>query len=450
MKINHNTTSKNDCLPCDIPPLCRNHYFTGKLLTERDFTAEQKYMADKLRLHHVALHGWGVVCGLKVTPHPYCPDLRIVVEPGLAIDGCGREVRVPQRVEVLLPAPSPLFSEDPCPPDPAADELATEINGPGEKETPDQPTVTLYVGLRYVERGAELVPTPFSECACGSSSNQPNRICESYELQIFTDEPKCFELVRKEKEECEEQDAGAIYKSLLDGCPEPCDIDWIPLAVIRDFIPGYELKKESFHNRACRRRLPSTTALDRLIGCILKRIPTRTPTRIIEIGWTHRSEYQTHDFMRLFIGDDHGSSPGFVVTFDRPVRKEGITPRTFQAIAVRYIEKTYGAGQPEVVPATVRLNSERTKVHLHIDRQYARNRLDRTRFDLYLLLRCNAIVDDSGFPVDGELLAGVDSDGAYVAAFPTGDGIAGGLFESWIRVVHKETHEEAASYESRT
>ena len=298
MKTNHNTTPTNNCLPCNIPPLCRNHYFTGKLLTERDFTAEQKYMADKLRLHHVALHGWGVVCGLKVKPHPNCPDLRIIVEPGLAVDGCGREVRVPQRVEVALPPPTAVAVEDPCP----SDELEEEMNGLGEEHTTYQPMVTLYVCLRYVEWGAEQIAAPFNDCACGSSSTQPNRICEGYELTIATEEPKGFDLVRREKEAWDSQDPEAIYKSILDGCQEPCNVDCIPLAVIRDFIPGQELRKDSIHQRTCRRRLPSTTDLDRLIGCILKKIPTRNLTRITEINWTHRFEYHAYDFMRQFIG----------------------------------------------------------------------------------------------------------------------------------------------------
>ena len=435
MKTNHNNTSTNNCLPCNIPPLCRNNYFTGKLLTERDFTAEQKYMADKLRLHHIALHGWGVVCGLKVRPHPNCPDLRIIVEPGLAVDGCGREVRVPQQVELTLPPPTAISMEDPCP----TDELEEEKYGLGEEQTNYQPMVSLYVCLRYVEWGAEQMPAPFNECACGSSSTQPNRICEGYELTIATDEPKGFDLVRREKEAWDSQDPEAIYKSMLDGCQEPCHVDCIPLAVIRDFIPGQELRKESIHQRACRRRLPSTTDLDRLIHCILKKIPTRNLTRITEINWTHRFEYHAHDFMRQFIGE-HDSSPGFEITFDRPVHKDGITQRIFQAIAVRYVENMYGAGLPEVVPASVRLNEERTRIHLHIDPHYARNRLEKTRFDLYLLLRSNLIIDDHGSPIDGELLAGLDGDGEYVTKFPTGDGVPGGLFESWIRVVHHSDH----------
>src|ERR1700758_5441572 len=103
MNLTKKKPSANDCLPCNIPPFCRNNYFTGKLLTERDFTAEQQYTADKLRLHHVALHGWGVVCGLKVKPHPVCPHLRIVVEPGQAIDACGRQIRVSTEKELELP-----------------------------------------------------------------------------------------------------------------------------------------------------------------------------------------------------------------------------------------------------------------------------------------------------------------------------------------------------------
>jgi hypothetical protein len=431
MKTNKNTISTNNCLPCNIPPFSRNNYYTGKLLTERDFTAEQKYTADKLRLHHVGLHGWGIVCGLKVIPHPHCPTLKIVVEPGLAVDGCGREIRVPQHVELTLPVSTVLATEDPCPPD----EIEQQMYGPREEEMPDQPTVSLYVCLRYVEKGSEQTPAPFNECACGSSSTQPNRICESYELQIFTDEPKAFELVRKEKEAWESQDPGEIYKSLLDGCPEARDIDWIPLAFIRDFIPGQAVEKDSIHHRHCRRRLLSTTALDRLIECILKKIPTKTLTRIVEINWTHRFEYHGHDFMRQFVGE-HESSPGFEITFDRPVHKDGITQRIFQAIAVRYVENMYGAGVPEVVPATVRLNAERTRIHLHIDPHYARNRLEKTRFNLYLMLRCNLIIDELGSPVDGDLLGGLDGDGDYVTKFPTGDGVPGGLFESWIRVVH--------------
>ena len=432
---------KNDCLPCDIPPFSRNNYFTGKLLTERDFTAEQRYSINKLRLHHIGLHGWGVVCGLKVKPHPHCPERRVVVEPGLAIDACGREIRVPKEVELELPTdePSAVAIEDPCPPD-EADE-SNESTGNEEQTERSEPTLNLYVCLRYVEWQTDPTPAPFDECACGSNGTRPNRILEGYDIQILTKEPEGFEQVRAEKEKWESSDPHKIYESLFTGCPEPSDINCVPLAFISDFTPGEAVKAESIHIHRCRQLLPSTTVLDRLIRSILKTLPTGNLTKIIEIGWNHRREYHFHDFMRLFIGE-HGT-PGFEITFDRPVRKEGITPRTFQAIAVRYLENTHGAGQPEVVPATVRLNHPRTKAHLHIDQHYARNRLERVRFDLYLLLRCNQVIDDHGRPVDGNLLAGLDSENReYLGAtFPTGDGIVGGTFESWIHV-HAEKHEK--------
>ena len=441
--MNTKTTNyKNNCLPCDIPPLTRNNYFTGKLLTERDFKAEQHYSINKMRLHDLGLHGWGVVCGLKIKPHPFCPDLRVVVEPGLAIDACGREIRVPQEVELNLPTldPSSFAIEDPCPPDPFNQTEETTV----EENQPEQyrPTLNLYVCLRYSECQTEPTPAPFDECACGSNGTRPNRIVEHYDIQILQKEPAGFEQVRKEKENWEACDPQEIYESLFAGCPEPSDIDCIPLAFISDFTPGEKLKAESIHNHRCRPLLPSTTVLDRLVRYILKKIPSRNLTRIIEIGWTHRREYEFHDFMRLFIGE-HGS-PGFEITFDRPVRKDGITIRTFQAIAVRYPDNVHGAGQPEVVPASVRLNKARTKAHLHIDHHYARNRLDRIRFDLYLVLRCNQVIDDQGEPVDGNLLAGLDPENReYLAAtFPTGDGIMGGTFESWIRVVHGESQEK--------
>ena len=82
------------CVECDIPQLARNNYFTGKLLVERDFTDEQRYLLGKLRRHNQRLHGWGAVCGLKVKPHPTCPDRFVIIEPGTAIDCCGREILV--------------------------------------------------------------------------------------------------------------------------------------------------------------------------------------------------------------------------------------------------------------------------------------------------------------------------------------------------------------------
>ena len=48
-------------------PMERNRYFYGKLLTVRDFEAEQNYASAKRRLVNRVVHGAGVVCGLGVS-----------------------------------------------------------------------------------------------------------------------------------------------------------------------------------------------------------------------------------------------------------------------------------------------------------------------------------------------------------------------------------------------
>lgn len=426
MTMKHKKPKPNGS-PCDIPPFCRNNYFTGKLLTQRDFTAEQQYTIDKLRLHHVALHGWGVVCGLKVTPHPEHPDVKLVVKPGLAIDGCGRQIMVPEAVERELPtlAPSPGRLAVPST---RQDRRRADS---GEK------AIDLYIYLRYAEREEEPTPAPFSEGIGGGNVKKPNRICESYEIEVAIDKPDCFERIKPEMD-AGDKDYPGIYEGLLERSTDPSNIECIPLALIRGFIPGRALGPESIDNDTCRRWLLSTTSLHQLVPNILERMAGRKLTRIAEIGWTHCKRYSGHEFRESFIGEE-GSSPGFEITFDGPVRSDGIN-ESFQAIAVHYLKGSGGGGQAEVVPAKVRLSDDQTKAHLHIDGEYAENWLNRPQFDLYLLLRCNLVLDLRGLPVDGELLAKLDSDGEYVpAAFPTGDGLPGGLFETWIHVRNGET-----------
>jgi hypothetical protein len=171
------TTHRHDpefCAPCDIGPFTRNNFFTGKLLLERDFTDEQSYFVDKLRHHHRRLHGWGVVCGLKVKQHgtPGCRDRFVCIEPGTAIDCCGHEIvlRDEECVDLsLLPALQGI---------PANDET----------------THTLQICLRYRECGTEPIPVLYDECGCDDTRCLPNRILESYEVDLKVDPPAASDL----------------------------------------------------------------------------------------------------------------------------------------------------------------------------------------------------------------------------------------------------------------
>ena len=445
-----------ECLPCEIPASCRTSYYTGKLLTAHDFTEEQRYHIDKRRLHNLALHGWGTVCGLRVKPHPHCPALRIVVEPGLALDGCGREVRLLAEVELILPKPAETPKpQDPCPPDPSTtepvpepeDEAEDEPEGEGEEaeESRRKPhhghAGLLWVCLRYCEIAEQFSPAPFDECACASMAQKPNAICESYRLELTTKEPSCVEEIEKHHR-CDYDNCSELYESLLKD-RKPVPYDCIPLAVIRHYHPGCEVTPEMIDNWSHRPFLPSVHLLDRIAHCLIRKLPRHKLTRISNINWTHGSDLHCHEFLQRFIGQEHGHDQGFEIRFDGPVRPEGINRRTFQAMVVHHSTRPDHGWRMEIAPAKVEVLSDE-HIRLCIDREYARQHLDRHHFDLYITLKCNVIVDHHGRPVDGDLLARIEEDGsAYYVDAPTGDGVPGGLFESWIRVHGGEGHHEA-------
>lgn len=69
-------------------PRRRVNYFEGRLLSADDLRAEQQSARERAWLHNRMLHGSGVVSGLDVTVE----GDDIVVSPGMAIDGLGREI----------------------------------------------------------------------------------------------------------------------------------------------------------------------------------------------------------------------------------------------------------------------------------------------------------------------------------------------------------------------
>lgn len=160
------TRSQAPCPECDIGPFTRNHYFTGKLLVEADFTGEQHYYMEKMRHHEQRLHGWGVVCGLKVKQHK-CPDRFVIIEPGTAIDCCGHEIVVREQESFDL-----LQTH-------ALKEL---------KKQQDTGEHVLQICVRYKECPIEEIPVLYDDCSCDSTQCAPNRILESYEFDVLLDQ----------------------------------------------------------------------------------------------------------------------------------------------------------------------------------------------------------------------------------------------------------------------
>ena len=169
------TTGGHDgyCMACDVRQMARNHYFTGKLLVERDFVDEQNYFIGKDRRHNKYLHGWGTVCGLKVKqhPNPACRNQYVLVEPGVAVDCCGREILVENETTVDFRL---LFLEE-----------WRRLHGPAAD--PDDFEHILQICLRYVECPTEDVPALFDDCNCDETGSQPNRILETFEIGLRLD-----------------------------------------------------------------------------------------------------------------------------------------------------------------------------------------------------------------------------------------------------------------------
>ncbi len=79
----------------------RNRYYTGKMLTSKDFQTEQTYMNQKRGFLNQMMYGTGVVCGLSVKK---LDEISFMVESGVAIDEQGREVIVPISIVKKLSA----------------------------------------------------------------------------------------------------------------------------------------------------------------------------------------------------------------------------------------------------------------------------------------------------------------------------------------------------------
>ena len=138
-------------------PFERNRYFYGKLLTVRDFEIEQKYNNDKRRLTNRLLHGSGIVSGLQVV---YVDEKTVSVEPGLALDGSGREIVVSSPVTQKL----------------------SLLQGFSENDF----SQIAYLYIAYDEKGKE----PVHSVAKAEEESEYNRVAEGYRLFITNTPPE--------------------------------------------------------------------------------------------------------------------------------------------------------------------------------------------------------------------------------------------------------------------
>lgn len=78
-------------------PPARAIFRDEQVLRAADLSAEQAHRVDMRRRHNVAAHTWGIVTGLALSEDEHGV---IYVQPGMAVDGYGRELRVPEAVRL--------------------------------------------------------------------------------------------------------------------------------------------------------------------------------------------------------------------------------------------------------------------------------------------------------------------------------------------------------------
>jgi Carboxypeptidase regulatory-like domain len=78
------------------PGAVRPRFRERQVLRAADLEAQQSYLIAARRHHNIGQHGWGIVQGLEITNTP-----ELVVQPGMAIDGYGRELIVTSPVTIL-------------------------------------------------------------------------------------------------------------------------------------------------------------------------------------------------------------------------------------------------------------------------------------------------------------------------------------------------------------
>jgi len=242
----------------------RNRYFNGKLLAPSDLALEQDYgRGSDAQLANLVL-GAGVLCGLDVTAVSSGSELGVHVSPGVALDGWGRRIVVPDDVDIV-----PLKVTD-------------EGGEPLGLDAPVPPE--LVVKLCYREWQAESMPAlasdPSAEC---NEATEAGQWIESYRIDVragavgpsglaCTD--RVLDLMR----------AGDLTRALAvlaqGACAEPPQDPCIVLATLSVSDDG-GLTVDALGPRTV---VPTNLMLMRMVACLAARIeeccahPTPTPS----------------------------------------------------------------------------------------------------------------------------------------------------------------------------
>lgn len=146
----------------------RLNYYEGEFLGAADFEAEQEYHREMRRRHDVGQHTWGIVSGLDLVQIPNgaktpnnLPEVDIYVQPGMAVDGFGREIVVPSKSQLTQDLFAAYFDSNPA--------------------APPKP---MYVWISYAQ---VMLQPPSDACTVMNQPNAFGRVQETYSLTVTPD-----------------------------------------------------------------------------------------------------------------------------------------------------------------------------------------------------------------------------------------------------------------------
>ena len=144
----------------------RPWYKAGNYLATDDLLTEQSYRLQRLRRHNRYMHGWGIVCGLRVVPaRDAARPWGVIVCPGYAITCCGDEV------EVLNPTPLDIREHVWARP---------QVGG--------KPVPVAYIGIRYAEEQGSPVLARNLSCDCDEIGYY-SRIRDGFQISVLWENP---------------------------------------------------------------------------------------------------------------------------------------------------------------------------------------------------------------------------------------------------------------------
>jgi hypothetical protein len=386
----HDETSSGSC--ATIPDLERLCYFFGQLLEPADFRAEQRYFTTLVSLLARTAAGWGVACGLDVEVTTEagvgCDDkqdehLVLTVGAGIAIDCCGRLIVLRETYHCRLDG---LLDRE---------ERKALLEGK-----------PLYVSVEHVER--RVRPTRGLADGCDPlAGTQYGRIRDEARVAVS--------LKRPEHPRCD---------SCLGGCPDA-----------RVLLASVQLTDH-----------PRLTPVE--VRTALRRLLARHElTTITELGWRHGGRYQRRHAERLL-------ADGVGLRFSRPIESSSL-----QEGVVELMVYEGGSGRRDSLYfKAVKLEwKDKAKLVDEVVVRVAQPEGFNVGDRIHLVVRCDFLLDEccravsgahlgGGVPFDPALAPGKaehPEPGTLTCSSPpdrsgpwrSGNGVEGGVFESWIKVV---------------